>query len=268
MASLDSFKCRKTLTVGAKTYEIYSLKAAEKNGLAGVSRLPFSLKIVLENLLRNEDGRTRQEGRHRGGRGVDRQSRQGRARNRLPPGARADAGLHRRAGGGRSRRDARRDGRARRRSGQDQSAGSGRPRHRPFGRRRLFRHRQVARPERGARIRAEPGALSVPEMGPAGLLQLSRRAARHRHLPPGQSRISRPDRLDGEREAQRQDGRSRLSRHAGRHRQPHDDGQRPRRSWLGRRGHRGRSRHARPAPVDAAARGDRLQARGRIARRA
>src|ERR1700759_3211250 len=58
MASLDSFKCRKTLTVGAKTYEIYSLKAAEKNGLAGVSKLPFSLKIVLENLLRTEDGRT------------------------------------------------------------------------------------------------------------------------------------------------------------------------------------------------------------------
>ena len=58
MASLDSFKCRKTLTVGAKTYDIYSLKAAEKNGLAGVSQLPFSLKIVLENLLRNEDGRS------------------------------------------------------------------------------------------------------------------------------------------------------------------------------------------------------------------
>ncbi len=58
MASLDSFKCRKTLSVGAKTYEIYSLKAAEKNGLAGASKLPFSLKIVLENLLRNEDGRT------------------------------------------------------------------------------------------------------------------------------------------------------------------------------------------------------------------
>src|SRR5271169_3929033 len=58
MVSLDSFKCRKTLTVGAKTYEIFSLKAAEKNGLAGVSRLPFSLKIVLENLLRNEDGRS------------------------------------------------------------------------------------------------------------------------------------------------------------------------------------------------------------------
>jgi aconitate hydratase len=51
MASLDSFRRRKTLTVGAKTYEMFSLKAAEKNGLAGVSQLPFSLKIVLENLL-------------------------------------------------------------------------------------------------------------------------------------------------------------------------------------------------------------------------
>jgi len=58
MASLDSFKCRKSLTVGAKTYDYFSLKAAEKNGLEGVSSLPFSLKIVLENLLRNEDGRS------------------------------------------------------------------------------------------------------------------------------------------------------------------------------------------------------------------
>jgi aconitate hydratase len=58
LASLDSFKCRKTLAVGAKSYEYYSLKAAEKNGLAGASRLPFSMKIVLENLLRNEDGRS------------------------------------------------------------------------------------------------------------------------------------------------------------------------------------------------------------------
>ena len=58
MASLDSFKCRKKLTVGAKTYEYFSLKAAEKNGLAGISQLPYSMKIVLENLLRNEDGRT------------------------------------------------------------------------------------------------------------------------------------------------------------------------------------------------------------------
>ncbi len=56
--SLDSFKSRKKLKVGSKTYEYFSLKAAEKNGLDGISRLPFSLKVLLENLLRNEDGRT------------------------------------------------------------------------------------------------------------------------------------------------------------------------------------------------------------------
>ncbi|MCZ8103888.1 MAG: aconitate hydratase AcnA [Burkholderiales bacterium] len=58
MTSLDSFNCRKKLKVGAKTYVYFSLKDAEKNGLAGASRLPFSLKVLLENLLRFEDGRT------------------------------------------------------------------------------------------------------------------------------------------------------------------------------------------------------------------
>ena len=58
MASLDSFKCRKKLEVGARTYVYYSLKAAEKHGLEGISRLPFSMKVLLENLLRHEDGRT------------------------------------------------------------------------------------------------------------------------------------------------------------------------------------------------------------------
>jgi aconitate hydratase len=54
----DTFKCRKTLTVGAKTYEYFSLPDAEKNGLAGISQLPLSLKVLLENLLRFEDGRS------------------------------------------------------------------------------------------------------------------------------------------------------------------------------------------------------------------
>jgi len=58
MPSLDSFKCRKTLEVGARTYHYFSLKAAERHGLAGIGQLPFSLKVVLENLLRNEDGRS------------------------------------------------------------------------------------------------------------------------------------------------------------------------------------------------------------------
>ena len=58
MTSLDSFKSRKTLKVGAKTYVYYSLPTAEKNGLKGISKLPYSMKVLLENLLRNEDGRT------------------------------------------------------------------------------------------------------------------------------------------------------------------------------------------------------------------
>ena len=47
------------------------------------------------------------------------------------------------------------------------------------------------RQERRARIRAQRRALPVPALGPVGLPQFPRRAARHRHLPPGQSRISR-----------------------------------------------------------------------------
>src|ERR1700692_2267648 len=58
MTSLDSFRCCKTLKVGTKTYAYYSLLAAEKNGLKEISPLPFSLKVLLENLLRNEDGRS------------------------------------------------------------------------------------------------------------------------------------------------------------------------------------------------------------------
>jgi aconitate hydratase len=54
----DSFKCRKTLSVGGKDYVYYSLPDAEKNGLTGISKLPFSMKVLLENLLRHEDGRT------------------------------------------------------------------------------------------------------------------------------------------------------------------------------------------------------------------
>src|SRR5438128_1455604 len=58
MSSLDSFQSRKTLKVGSRTYVYYSLPAAEKRGLRGISRLPFCMKVLLENLLRNEDGRS------------------------------------------------------------------------------------------------------------------------------------------------------------------------------------------------------------------
>src|SRR6187397_3675853 len=58
MTSLDSFRCCKTLQVGSKNYAYFSLPTAERNGLKGTSRLPFSMKVLLENLLRNEDGRS------------------------------------------------------------------------------------------------------------------------------------------------------------------------------------------------------------------
>jgi aconitate hydratase len=56
--SLDSFKSRRKMTVAGKEYTYFSLTAAEKNGLKGISRLPYSLKVLLENLLRHEDGQT------------------------------------------------------------------------------------------------------------------------------------------------------------------------------------------------------------------
>jgi aconitate hydratase len=56
--SNDSFSCRRTLSVGGKEYVYYALPEAEKNGLAGISRLPFSMKVLIENLLRFEDARS------------------------------------------------------------------------------------------------------------------------------------------------------------------------------------------------------------------
>jgi len=56
--SQDSFKSRKILKVGSKSYVYFSLAAAEKNGLNGIGKLPYSMRVLLENLLRYEDGNT------------------------------------------------------------------------------------------------------------------------------------------------------------------------------------------------------------------
>ncbi|HEY9736489.1 MAG TPA: aconitate hydratase AcnA, partial [Trichocoleus sp.] len=55
--AVNSFNAKTTLTVADKTYTIYSLPAAAET-LGDISRLPYSLKVLLENLLRHEDGRT------------------------------------------------------------------------------------------------------------------------------------------------------------------------------------------------------------------
>src|SRR5207253_3902443 len=54
--SLNGFNSRATLKVGNTDYEIYRLDALDKQGIS-TKHLPFSLRILLENLLRTEDGR-------------------------------------------------------------------------------------------------------------------------------------------------------------------------------------------------------------------
>ena len=51
----NSFKSLKSITINSLNYKYFSLVEAEKNGLTGISNLPKSLKVLLENLLRYED---------------------------------------------------------------------------------------------------------------------------------------------------------------------------------------------------------------------
>ncbi|MBI2827818.1 MAG: aconitate hydratase, partial [Acidobacteria bacterium] len=55
MITLNTFGTRTEIRSGGQTVQIYSLPALEKAGFPGVSRLPYSMKILLENLLRRED---------------------------------------------------------------------------------------------------------------------------------------------------------------------------------------------------------------------
>src|SRR5215204_5792402 len=57
MVSQNSFQTRSALNVGGQRFTYFSLPLLEKSGYPGVTRLPFSLKILLENLLRREDSR-------------------------------------------------------------------------------------------------------------------------------------------------------------------------------------------------------------------
>ena len=103
--SRDTFNARRTLVVDGDEYDYFSLPAAADNGAGDSQRLPMSLKVLLENLLRFEDGssvvrRGREGARLLGGNLTRVEG------NRLPAGAGPDAGLHRSPGGGRSRRHA------------------------------------------------------------------------------------------------------------------------------------------------------------------
>ena len=54
----NSYKSLKSINIDGKNYKYYSLNEAERNGLSGISNLPKSLKVLLENLLRHEDDLT------------------------------------------------------------------------------------------------------------------------------------------------------------------------------------------------------------------
>src|ERR1041384_3262031 len=57
MSTVNSFGARTALAVAGRSYQIYSLPSLQHAGFAELERLPYSMKVLLENLLRHEDGR-------------------------------------------------------------------------------------------------------------------------------------------------------------------------------------------------------------------
>ena len=112
-SSQDSFGAKGTLDVDGKSYEIYRLTRSTGR-VSTSSRCPYSLKVLLENLLRTEDGAniTADDIKALAGWDADADPEQG---DPVHPGARDHAGLHRRPLRRRPGHHARGDGRARRR---------------------------------------------------------------------------------------------------------------------------------------------------------
>ena len=206
MTSLDSFRCCKPLKVGSKTYAYYSLAGRREERPQG----NFPPAVLDEGAAGKPAAQRGRPQRHQGGPPGVRamaQDQDLRARDRVPSGARADAGFHRRAGGGRSRRHARRH--------EDSSAAI---------RRRSTRWcRSISSCDHSVAVnffgdnnafkknveeeyRQNQRALQIPEVVAEVVRQFPRRAARHRHLPPGQSRIPVADGVhqEGQGQARRQ----------------------------------------------------------------
>ena len=238
----DTLNARTTLKVGGKSYDYFALRTAEEK-YGDISRLPFSMKVLLENMLRFEDGVTvtaediqaivdwQKERRS------DREIQYRPARVLMQDftgvpcvvdlAAMRDAIT--RSSAAMPRRSTRR---CRSTSSSITSVMVD-----EFGTPKAFEDNVEL--EYAAQFRT----LRIPQMGIEGARQFLGRAAGDGHLPPGEPRIYRPGGVVVE-ERRRDD---RLPRHARRHRQPHDDDQRPRRARLGRRRDRGGGGDARPA---------------------
>ena len=258
----NSFDARSTFQVDGQTFHYYRLDALSRAGL-DVARLPFSLKILLENLLRHEDGVTVTADDIKALASWDPKAEPDREIAFRPSrvllqdftGVPAIVDLA-----------AMRD--AMKRLGGD-------PRKiNPLQPVELVIDHSVQVDEAGT-----PRAFAVNAE-----LEFERNRERYAFLRWGQNafenfRVVPPDTgivhqvnleylarvvFDG-RAGRRPDAG--VSRHAGRHRLAHDDDQRPGRAGLGRRRHRGRGRHARPAGLDARPPGRRLQAHRHAPRR-
>ncbi len=122
--SKNYFGARSVLTTHYGSYNYFSLGRLEQDGLVEISRLPFSIRVMLEAVLRqcNEREITRQDVINLAGWNSGRSAAPIAS---VHPSPGADAGLHRRAGGCRPGRDAGGDGTAGRRSWENQPAGSG-----------------------------------------------------------------------------------------------------------------------------------------------
>ena len=234
---LDSFQSKGSLTVGGRTYEIYRLSALQDAGL-DIARLPVSLRVLLENLLRNEDGKNVTRSDIEAASKWDPKAKPSSEIAYMPArvllqdftGVPCVVDLA-------AMRDAMVS--HRRRSEQDQSAASRRPCDRSLGAGRFVRH--VAAPsQENMQLEFERNRERYQ------FLQWGQNAFENfRVVPPGTGIVHQVNleylaQVVFMRRARRQDAR--LSRHAGRHRLAHHDDQRSGRARLGRRRHRGRGR--------------------------
>ncbi len=170
----DSFATRDILEVNGTRYQIRSL--AKLGQRFDLKRLPYSMKILLENLLRHEDGANVTAKDIDAVANWDSKTEPDTEIAFMPArvvlqdftGVPCVVDLA-------AMRDAMKQ--ARRRSEEDQSAVAGRARHRSLGAGRFVRQRRIASTQRRDRVRAQPRALCVPALGPEGVRQFQRRPA-------------------------------------------------------------------------------------------
>ena len=156
----------------AREGQFYSLPQLEKEGVGPVSRLPVSIRIVLESVLRNCDGQKITEDDVRALANWQAKRRTHR-RNSVRRRARAAAGLHRRAAAGRSGGDAIGGRAAEQEPGADRAARAGRSGDRSLGAGRFCQHQRRVSEEHGDGVQTQQLALPVSEVGHAGVRRLS-----------------------------------------------------------------------------------------------